>query len=52
MASRNVDVGNTSGENKKPLNAEGGHGYINMMSTENVVMRAKYYGSSQPDLGK
>ena len=37
---------------QNPLNVGGGHSCINMMSAENVVMRAKYYGSSQPNVGK
>ena len=52
MNSRTMDSGSDSGGIKKSLNTVSGHGCIKMMSAENVVVRAKDYGSSQPDLGK
>ena len=50
--SRTVESKSAFGGHQNSLNTEGGHGCINMMSTENVVMRVKDYGSSQPNLGK
>ena len=47
-----MDSRSTSGGNQNPLNAEGGHNCINMMSASNVVKNLKYYGLSQPNLGK
>ena len=41
-----------SGGDQNPLEANTGHGCINMVHATKVVTRAKYYGSSQPDLGK
>ena len=52
MASRNVDTKSYSGGHQNPLNAEGGHGCINMILDANIVTHAKYYGPSQPNLGK
>ena len=52
MNSRNVEFRGTYGGNQNPPNVEGGHICINMMSVANIVMRAKYYGSSQPNVGK
>ena len=52
MASRKMNTRSNSGGNPNPLSEKGGHGCINMMSAANVVARAKYYGPSQPNLGK
>ena len=37
MASRNMNIGSNSGGHQNPLNAEGGHGCINMMFAANIV---------------
>ena len=47
-----MDPRSASGGSQNPSNIISGHGCFNMMSTENVVTRAKDYGTSQPDLGK
>ena len=52
MNSRIMDPGNTSGGNTNLQDTVSGHGCINMMSVENVVIHSKYYGMSQPNLGK
>ena len=52
MNSRTMDSGSAYSGSKNPSNTVSGHGCINMMSTNNVVTRAKDYGSLQPDLGK
>ena len=52
MNSRTIDPGFASGGNQNPSEAASGHGCINMMSATKVVAHMKYYGSSQPDLGK
>ena len=52
MNSRTIDPGCASGGTQNPLEATSGHGFINMVISTKVVMHAKYYGSSQPDLGK
>ena len=52
MNSRTVDFGSASGGSQNPSNIVSGHGCINMMSAKNVLMLTKYYGTSQPDLGK
>ena len=52
MNSRTVDPGCASGGTQNPLEVALVHGCINMVKASQVVTRAKYYGSSQPDLGK
>ena len=52
MNLRNVDSRKSSGGHQNLLNVEGGHGFINMMSADNVVTRKKDYHPSQPSLGK
>ena len=52
MNSRTNDPHCASGGDQNPLEANTGHGCINMVHATKVVTRAKDYGSSQPDLGK
>ena len=52
MNSRTVDPGCASSGTQNPLDAASGHGCINMVNATNIVTHAKYYGSSQPYLGK
>ena len=52
MKSRTNDPHYASGRDQNPPEANTGHGYINMVCATKVVTRAKYYGSSQLDLGK
>ena len=52
MNSRTIDRGCASGGNKNLLEATRGHGFFNMVCTAKVVTHAKYYGSSQPELGE
>ena len=52
MNSRTVDPSCASGGTPNLPEAISGHGCINMVKASKVVTRAKYYGSSQPDLGK
>ena len=52
MNSRTNDPHCVSGRDQNPLEANIGHGCINMVHATKVVTHAKYYGSSQPDLGK
>ena len=52
MNSRTIDPHCGSGGNQNPLEANSGHGCVNMVRATKVVTRAKDYGSSQPDLGK
>ena len=52
MNSRTIYPGCASEGNQNPSEATSGHGCINMMSDAKVVTHMKYYGSSQPDLGK
>ena len=52
MNSRNVDPSCESGGTQNPSEATSGHGFINMVRYTKFVTNAKYYGSSQPDLGK
>ena len=47
-----MDAESTYGGHQNPLNAEGDHGCINMMSAANVVTHTKYYGPSQPNMGE
>ena len=52
MNSRTIDHSCAWGGKQNPPEAASGHGCINMMSAAKVVTHTKYYGSSQPDLGK
>ena len=52
MNSRTNDPHCASGGDQNPLEANIGHGCINMVCATKVVTCAKVYGSSQPDLGK
>ena len=52
MNLRTVDPGCASGKNQNPPEATSGHGCINMVHAAKVVTRVKYYGLSQPKLGK
>ena len=52
MNLRTIDPSCASSGNQSVSEATSGHGCINMMSVAKVVTRTKYYGSSQPDLGK
>ena len=52
MNSRTIDPHCASSGDKNPLEANTGHGCINMVCATKVVNHAKDYGSSQPDLGK
>ena len=52
MNSRTHDPHSTSGGDQNPPETSTGHGCINMVCATKVVTHAKYYGSSQPDLGK
>ena len=52
MNSRTVDPSCASSGTQNPLDAASDQGWINMVKYTSVVMRAKYYGSSQPNLGK
>ena len=52
MNSRTTDLGCASGGNQNPSEAASGHGCINMVCAAKVETHAKYYGLSQPDLGK
>ena len=52
MNSRTHDPHSASGGDKNPSKTSTGHGGINMVRATKVVTHAKYYGSSQPDLGK
>ena len=52
MNSMTVDPSCAFGGTQNLLEAASGHGCINMVISTKVVMCAKYYGSSQPDLGK
>ena len=47
-----MDSRNSSGGIQNPLNVEGVHDCINIISETNVVTCVKDYGSSQPDVGK
>ena len=49
---RTVEPESASGWSQNPWITISGHGCINMMSSKNVVMHAKDYGMSQPNLGK
>ena len=52
MNSRTIDPNCASGGNQNPPESNSGHGCINMVHTAKVVTHEKYYGSSQPNLGK
>ena len=52
MNSRTVDPGSASGGSENPPNIVSGHGCINMIRSTKVITCVKYYGSSQPNLGK
>ena len=52
IASRNVETASNYGGHQNPLSTEGVHGCIEMMSATNVVNHLKYYGLSQPNMGK
>ena len=52
MNLRTIDPCCALGGNKNLPEAATGHGCINMMSAAKVVTCTKYYGSSQPYLGK
>ena len=52
MNSRTIDPYCASGGDQNPLEANSGHGCVNMVRANKVVTRAKDYGSSQPNLGK
>ena len=52
MNSGTVDPGCASSGTQNPWDAASGHDCINMVKATSVVTHAKYYGSSQPDLGK
>ena len=52
MISRTVDPGYASSGTQNPLEVTPGHSFINMVKATKVVIRVKYYGLSQPDLGK
>ena len=52
MNSRTVDPGSASSGTQNPPDASSGQGCINMVKATNVVMRGKYYGTSQADLRK
>ena len=47
-----MDPSYVSSGTQNPSDATSGHGCINMAKATSVVMRAKDYGSSQPNLGK
>ena len=49
---RTHDPHYASGRDQIPLEANTSHSCINMVRVTKVVTHAKYYGSSQPDLGK
>ena len=50
MNSRTMDPRSASDGSQNPPNTISVHGCINMMFAENVVTRAKDYGTSQPEL--
>ena len=50
--SRTIDPHCALGGDQNSLEANTGHGCINMVHATKVVTRVKDYGSSQPDLGK
>ena len=52
MNSRTNDPHCALGGDQNPSKANTSHGCINMVHATKVVTCAKYYGSSQPDLGK
>ena len=52
MNSRTIDPHCASGGDQNLLEANSGHGCVNMVCTTKVVTHAKDYGLSQPDLGK
>ena len=52
MNSRTHDPHSVSTGDQNLLEASTGHGHINMVHATKFVTHAKYYGSSQPDLGK
>ena len=52
MNSRSHDPHSMSSGYKNPLEANTGHGCINMVRATKVVTHTKDYGSSQQDLGK
>ena len=48
MNLRTVNHGGTP----NPSDTASGHGFINMVNATNVFTHSKYYGTSQPNLGK
>ena len=52
MNSRTIDPHYASGGDQNLLEANTSHGCINMVNAIDVVTHAKYYGSTQSDLGK
>ena len=52
MNSRIVDPGCAYGGNQNPSEVTPTHGCINMVKATKFVTHVKYYGLSQPDLGK
>ena len=52
MNSRTMDPGSASSGTPNLLDSASGHGCINMVKATSVVTHEKYYGSSQPELGK
>ena len=52
MNSRTHDPHCASGGDQNPLEANSGHGCVNMVHATKVVTCVKDYGSSQPKLGK
>ena len=52
MNSRTNDPHCASSRDQNPPEANTGHGSINMVHATKVVTCVKYYGSSQPNLGK
>ena len=52
MNSRTIDPHCASGGDQNLLEANSGHGCVNMVHTTKVMTHVKDYGLSQPDLGK
>ena len=52
MNSRTIDPHCALSGDQNPLEANTGHGCINMVRATNVVTHEKDYGLSQPNLGK
>ena len=52
MKSMTMDLGGATVGTPNPSDTASGHGCINMVNATNVVTHSKYYGTSQPNLGK